>query len=99
MLSKNKQDEGCTQDTVNGGQKYLRDIYRLVDPDYKGRITVPILFDKKLKTIVNNESSELLRILNYEFNDFCEDETAKKVDLYPESLRNEIDSLNDWIYP
>ena len=99
MLFKNKQDEGCTQDTVNGGQKYLWDIYRLVDPDYKGRITVPILFDKKLKTIVNNESSELLRILNYEFNDFCEDETAKKMDLYPESLRNEIDSLNDWIYP
>ena len=92
------QDEGCTIDTANGGQKYLKDIYKLVDPNYKGRITVPILFDKKLKTIVNNESSDLIRILNTEFNDFCEDSSAKILDLYPHCLKNEIDSLNVWIY-
>ena len=76
----------------------MKDIYKLVDPNYKGRITVPILFDKKLKTIVNNESSDLIRILNSEFNDFCEDNSAKILDLYPQYLRNEIDSLNVWIY-
>ena len=76
----------------------MKDIYKLVDPNYKGRITVPILFDKKLKTIVNNESSDLLRILNSEFNDFCGDNSAKNLDFYPESQKNEIDSLNEWIY-
>ena len=76
----------------------MKDIYKLVDPNYKGRITVPILFDKKLKTIVNNESSDLIRILNTEFNDFCEDNSAKNLDFYPEPLKNEIDSLNEWIY-
>ena len=76
----------------------MKDIYKLVDPNYKGRITVPILFDKKLKTIVNNESSDLIRILNSEFNDFCEDNSAKILDLYPQCLKNEIDSLNVWIY-
>ena len=61
------------------------------------RFTVPLLWDKKLHTIVNNESSELIRIFNQDFNNFI---PAKKaaIDLYPKDLRPQIDELNDWIY-
>jgi putative glutathione S-transferase len=60
---------------------------------------VPVLWDKKKETIVNNESNELLRMLNSEFNDFCKTEEQRKLDLYPENLRKQIDELNSWIYP
>ena len=65
----------------------------------QGRFSVPVLWDKKTKTIVNNESSEIIRMLNSEFNEFCETDEQKALDLYPENLRKEIDSLNEWIYP
>ncbi|RKP05164.1 glutathione S-transferase [Thamnocephalis sphaerospora] len=86
---------GTTPDTVNGA-KYLSEIYFKANPDYEGRYTIPVLWDKKTKTIVNNESSEIVRFLNSEFNDMLPD--GGGIDLYPEDLRAEIDELNDWIY-
>ena len=63
------------------------------------RVTVPVLWDKKKKTIVNNESSEIIRMLNTEFNEFCKTQAQKQLDLYPGSLRKDIDDVNEWIYP
>ncbi|GAA5999028.1 glutathione S-transferase family protein [Rhodotorula paludigena] len=79
------------------GTKFLRELYFKVDPDYSGRFTVPTLWDKKTQTIVNNESSEIIRFFNTEFNSLLEDKYAK-VDLYPESGRAEIDDQNKWVY-
>lgn len=62
------------------------------------RFTVPILWDKKNNTIVNNESSEIIRIFNTEFNDLISPDKAA-VDIYPAEHRAEIDALNEWIYP
>ena len=89
---------GATPDTVNGFS-YLRELYFKVNPEYSGRFTVPVLYDKVQKTIVNNESSEILRMLNSEFNAFCKSPEQAAIDLYPESLRAEVDTLNEWIYP
>lgn len=61
------------------------------------RFTVPIIWDKKHDTIVNNESSEIIRILNTAFNDLIPEDKAQ-LDLYPEPLRAEIDEINDWVY-
>ena len=78
----------------NFGYTYLHEIYRHSDPTYVGRVTVPVLWDKRTKTIVNNESSEIIRMLNTEFNDL----TGNTLDFYPEPLRAEIDEINDYIY-
>uniref|UniRef100_K1QDX5 Uncharacterized protein yqjG n=1 Tax=Magallana gigas TaxID=29159 RepID=K1QDX5_MAGGI len=67
--------------------------------DYNKSVTVPVLWDKETKTIVNNESSEIIRMLNSEFNDFCKTEEQKQLDIYPENLRKSIDDINEWIYP
>jgi putative glutathione S-transferase len=80
------------------GKTYLREIYQEMEPGYSESVTVPVLFDKKAKKIVNNESSEIIRMLNSEFNDFCETEEAKALDFYPEDLREVIDSVNPWVY-
>ncbi len=88
----------CTPDTVNGCE-YLKQIYEIAEPGYAGRATVPVLFDTKTKTIVNNESAEILRILNSEFNAFCSSKERAALDVYPAHLRDEINGLNDWIYP
>lgn len=61
------------------------------------RFTVPVLYDKKLNTIVNNESSEIIRMFYTGFNDIIPADKAK-LDYYPEPLRKEIDEMNDWIY-
>jgi putative glutathione S-transferase len=84
--------DGCTNDTVNG-MRYIRDIYESVN-DNVGKYTVPILYDKKTKTIVNNESSEIIRMINSEFNEWANG----TYDFYPVSLRESIDSLNAEIY-
>jgi len=63
-----------------------------------GRFTVPVLWDKKLHTIVNNESSEIIRMFNTAFNEFLPAEKAK-LDFYPPELRKDIDALNEWVYP
>ena len=84
---------GSTGDEVNGKRKLL-EIYLLAEPRYSGRVSVPVLWDKKRKTIVNNESAEIIRMLNSAFDAF----TNIRTDYYPEKLRLEIDRLNDFIY-
>ena len=69
-------------------------MYQKADPKFTGQITVPILWDKKLNTIVNNESSEIIRMLNSAFNEL----TDVKTDYYPESLQDEINRVNQPIY-
>jgi putative glutathione S-transferase len=87
-------EEGSTGDAVNGKSK-LSEIYLLADPKYSGRVSVPVLWDKKRKTIVNNESPEIIRMLNSAFDAF----TNVHTDYYPKELRAEIDRLNELIYP
>ncbi|KAI7842386.1 hypothetical protein COHA_004025 [Chlorella ohadii] len=86
--------DGCIPDTVNGA-KFVRDLYQK-SGDTFGKYTVPILWDKKKGCIVNNESSEILRMFNAEFNDLAGN---PGLDLYPEELRAQIDAVNDWVYP
>jgi putative glutathione S-transferase len=88
------QSEGSTGDAVNGART-LADVYRLAEPRFTGRVTVPVLWDKARRAIVNNESSEILRMLNSAFDAF----TDVTTDLYPAPLRAEIDALNEFIYP
>ena len=84
---------GATEDHINNAN-YLYENYLIADPDFKGLVTVPVLWDKKQQTIVNNESSEIIRMLNSAVDDFGNSD----VDFYPEHLRKEIDSINDVIY-
>ena len=86
---------GCTRDTVNGAT-CLHEIYVKAKGDYTGRVTVPVLWDRTTATIVNNESAEIIRMLNREFNAFASRDLP---DLYPDSLRPEIDRWNALIYP
>ncbi len=76
------------------GTQFLRDIYLRAKPDMTGRVTVPILWDKKTDTIVSNESSEIIRMFNSAFNDL----TGNRDDYYPENLHTKIDALNERIY-
>lgn len=86
--------DGATGDSLYDSA-FLHQIYTRADPTYSGRVTVPILWDKKLETIVSNESSEIIRMLNSAFDEWGD----ASVDLYPESLRHEINALNERIYP
>ncbi len=86
-------DEGSSGDEVNGKSK-LSEVYLLADPKYSGRVSVPVLWDKKRKTIVSNELPEIIRMLNSAFDAF----TNVRTDYYPEPLRGEIDRLNDLVY-
>jgi putative glutathione S-transferase len=79
--------------------EYLYELYRLVDPDYADRATVPVLWDKERQTIVSNESSEILRMFNSAFNALIDDDEIRARDFCPAHLRAEIDALNEWIYP
>ena len=79
--------------------EYLFELYRLVDPDYDDRATVPVLWDKKRQSIVSNESSEIMRMLNSAFNDLIEDDAIRARDFCPPDLEKDIDKLNEWIYP
>ncbi|MCI7240400.1 MAG: glutathione S-transferase family protein [Aerococcus suis] len=74
---------------------YMYEIYTHVDSNYSGRVTVPVLYDLKQDTIVNNESSDIIRMLTRAFDDLG----AKEGDYYPEELRSEIDKMNDFVYP
>ena len=82
----------CTPDTVNGFH-YLHEAYTASDPHYTGKVTVPTLWDKKTKRVVNNKSSEIIRMLNSEFKGIAND-----IDFYPPPLRAEIDRINEFIY-
>ncbi|MGF1908317.1 glutathione S-transferase family protein [Vibrio kasasachensis] len=77
------------------GHTRLHQLYTQAKPDYTGRVTVPILWDKKTGTIVSNESSEIIRMFNSEFNQVADN----YLDFYPEKLRSLIDEWNDYIYP
>ena len=85
--------DGVVPDTVNGAQ-FLHQVYTQTKPDYSGRVTVPVLWDKQTKTIVSNESPEIIRMFNSAFDEVG----AAQGDYYPEHLRSEIDALNDRIY-
>jgi len=84
---------GVVPDPIHGA-RYLHEVYTAAMPDYSGRVTVPVLLDKESGTIVNNESSEIIRIFNAGFDLVG----AASGDYYPEELREEIDALNVRIY-
>jgi putative glutathione S-transferase len=85
--------EGAIADTVNGTAR-LSEVYLIADPRYTGRVTVPVLWDKKRRTIVNNESAEIIRMFNAAFDAF----TPEKTDYCPADLRAEIDRINATVY-
>lgn len=87
-------DNACGEDPV-AGHRFVRDVYDAVGAAPGVRYTVPILYDKKLNTIVSNESSEIIRDLNSMFDAFA---TNPGLDLYPERLRADIDEINEWVY-
>ena len=87
------EEPGALPDAVNNIY-YLHELYTKADPKYTGRVTVPVLWDKKSETIVNNESSEIIRMFNSAFDNI----TDNKLDFYPESLRNQIDEINAIVY-
>lgn len=87
-------EDGATGDTLYGSD-FLHQIYTKADPAYSGRVTVPVLWDKQEQTIVNNESSEIIRMLNSAFDAWGN----ASLDFYPEPLRAEIDAVNALVYP
>jgi len=87
---------GANPDPLYNAQ-HLKDLYFKANPDYDGRFTVPVLWDKKTHTIVNNESSEIIRIFNTAFNALLSPEQAA-LDIYPTQHRAEIDEINAWVY-
>ncbi|NDD49141.1 MAG: glutathione S-transferase family protein [Alphaproteobacteria bacterium] len=84
---------GVIPDNINHS-KYLYEVYLKEDNTYSGRVTVPLLWDKKTSTIVNNESADIIRMFNSAFDNIG----AKEGDYYPDSLRDKIDNMNDFIY-
>lgn len=84
---------GTIPDTLNHTQ-YLREVYAIADSNYTGRVTVPILWDKKTSSIVNNESREIIRMLDTQFEEIAQN----KIDLYPQELQEQIDGAIDRIY-
>lgn len=90
-----------TEDPLHGYHT-LRQLYRHVDPEFSGRVTVPVLWDTKTDTMVNNESAEIIRMFYTEFDDLLPEHLRETNQpgggLYPEHLRSEIDALNDWVY-
>lgn len=87
-------EDGATGDSVNGFD-FLHQVYTAADPSYSGRVSVPVLWDRQTKTIVSNESADIIRMLNTAFDQWGD----ASVDLYPEALRPEIDRINALVYP
>jgi len=85
---------GTTGDPVNGFE-YLSEAYERTQSGYDDRVSVPVLWDRKSGQIVNNESSEIIVMLDGAFNEWA---AHGDLDLYPEPLRAEIDEINDWVY-
>ncbi|MCR4265730.1 glutathione S-transferase family protein [Nitratireductor sp. ZSWI3] len=88
-----RKEDGATGDGLYGFD-FLHQIYTRADPHYSGRVTVPVLWDRKSETIVSNESSEIIRMLNEAFDEWGDD----AVDFYPEELRAQIDAINERVY-
>ena len=94
-------ENGWTFEPGNGviadpvlGADYLYELYQKADPEFSGRVTVPVLWDRRTGTIVNNESADIVRILSTAFDALG----ARPLDLYPEDLREEIDAVNERVY-
>jgi glutathionyl-hydroquinone reductase len=85
---------GADRDLVNG-KTYMHELYALAEPTFTGRATIPVLWDRKRRTIVNNESADIVRMFNSGFGALA----GGEIDLYPQALRGEIDALNDPVYP
>jgi putative glutathione S-transferase len=88
-----REGPGHALDPINGF-RFLGDAYQATDPHYRGRVTVPVLWDRVTKRIVSNSDDDLLRMFNHEFDRFGD----ATVDLYPEGLRHDIDELNEFVY-
>ncbi|KAH7015862.1 glutathione S-transferase [Ilyonectria destructans] len=93
--------DSLPEDPLHGFKK-LKDLYLHADPNYVGRYTVPVLWDKKTDALVNNESSEIIRMLYTEFDAFIPEQLREENrpggGLYPPHLREQIDSINEWVY-
>jgi putative glutathione S-transferase len=87
-------DSGSSGDHI-ADRRYHHQVYTDTDPQYSGRVTVPVLWDKQRRTIVNNESAEIIRMLNRAFDHL----TGNRADFYPPDLRAEIDAWNARTYP
>jgi len=87
-------DQGAIPDSVNGTD-YLREVYKIADESYTGRVTVPVLWDKRRDTVVNNESAEIMRMFDVAFDELA---SHPEVDLYPDGLRKEVDETIEAIY-
>jgi putative glutathione S-transferase len=85
---------GASQDPINGFA-YLREAYTATDPKYRGRVTVPVLWDKKSGTIVSNSDDDIMRMLETQFPSTSSGQAS---DLYPAEHRDEIEALNEWLY-
>ncbi len=85
---------GAFVDDVNGWS-FLSEAYTRSDPSFEGRVTVPVLWDKQLGVIVSNESQDIVRMLNGDFDELAE---RPELDLYPEDLRAEVDRVNEVVY-
>jgi putative glutathione S-transferase len=92
-FARDEQFPECSPDTV-GGFRHLHQAYTTTEPHYSGKVTVPTLWDKRTRRVVNNESSEIIRMLNSEFRGIAGDDT----DFYPPPLRPEIDRLDQIVY-
>ena len=88
-----REGPGHSPDPINGF-RFLSEVYRATDPDYRGRVTVPVLWDTVTKRIVSNSDDDLMRMFNNEFDAF----TPSRLDLYPEPLRDQIDEWNALLY-
>jgi putative glutathione S-transferase len=88
-----REGPGHSADPINGFH-FLREAYRATDPAYRGRVTVPVLWDTFTERIVTNSDDDLMRMFNSAFDRF----TDSRLDLYPEGLRKEIDELNTFVY-
>ncbi len=87
-------EDGATGDTLHG-LDFLHQVYTTADPKCSGRVTVPVLWDKQQRTIVSNESSEIIRMLNSAFDAWGD----AAIDFYPQALRGDIDAINAIVYP
>ena len=85
--------DGATGDTLNGAE-FMHQVYTRADPLMSGRVTVPVLWDKERKTIVSNESSEIIRMFNTAFDGI----TGNTLDFWPEDLRADIEPVNQRVY-
>ncbi len=85
--------EGSSGDIINNFN-YLHQVYTANNPNYTGKVTVPILWDKHKKCIVNNESAEIIRMFNSEFNHL----SNNTKDYYPQNLQKDIDKINEFVY-